>query len=332
MRVAAFWTWVLLGCFMGMGCAQAPLSMLPPQGPGAAGIADLWWVLFWATGIPAVAVILFTLFLFLRRRRPDPDRLVVGDDAFIIGGGILLPAAVIAILLTTSVRTGGEVAHPSREPALTIDVIGHQFWWEVRYPAHQITTANEIHVPAGEPVRLRLASADVIHSFWVPRLHGKIDTVPGKVNTFWIEADRPGAYRGQCAEFCGVQHALMGFWVVASPRASFEAWLADHRRPAAEPATEAARRGRAVFEDAGCSVCHVVQGHTDPTAGQTAGPDFTHLARRRTLGAARLPNDREALAGWIQDPHAFKPGVRMPATALAPGDLHDLLDYLEGLR
>jgi cytochrome c oxidase subunit 2 len=212
---------------------------------------------------------------------------------------------------------------------VTVEVIGHQFWWEIRYPDSGVVTANEITIPAGEPVRLLLRSADVIHSFWVPQLHGKMDLVPGRENTFWVTADTPGRYRGICAEFCGIQHAKMHKLVVALDRPDFDAWLQDQQAEAAEPATEQARRGREVFLQSSCVECHAVRGHTPPN---DVGPDLTHLASRFTLAAGILPNNRGALGGWLLDPQSQKRGARMPPTNLSGPDLQALLDYLEALR
>jgi cytochrome c oxidase subunit 2 len=203
------------------------------------------------------------------------------------------------------------------------------WWWEVRYPEQDIVTANEIHIPAGEPVRLELASADVIHSFWVPRLNGKRDLIPGMENVFWIQADEPGVYRGQCGEYCGAQHANMAFHVIALPRDEFNAWLAARTKLPPQPATAAAQRGAQIFRTAGCVQCHAIRG---TQASGNAGPDLTHLGSRGTIGAAMLPNTRGNLAAWIADPQAIKPGIKMPRTFLAADDLQALVTYLEGLK
>ena len=215
----------------------------------------------------------------------------------------------------------------------TVQVIGHQWWWEVNYqdenPSRSFTTANEIHIPVGVPVRVSLTSPDVIHSFWVPSLNGKTDLIPGRENTTTIEADRPGTYRGQCAEFCGVQHAHMALLVVAEPKEAFEAWRARQVQPAAEPAGDAEKRGRDVFLSGPCVMCHRIRG---TIAGGSLGPDLTHVAGRQTLAAATIPNTPGYLAAWIEDPQHVKPGNRMPITQIAPPDMHPLLAYLETLE
>ncbi|MFN7134994.1 MAG: cytochrome c oxidase subunit II, partial [Myxococcales bacterium] len=194
-----------------------PQGVLRNEGPAARVLSELLWRLFFTTVIPAALVILFVVWLALRKKAevqpPAPGR----DVRFIVVAGALFPGAVLLMLTVFTIQAGEGTRRPPREPALRVEVIGHQFWWEVRYPDHDVVTANEIHVPAGEPVQLEVTSADVIHSFWVPALHGKIDMIPGKTNVFWFQADRPGEYRGQCAEFCGQQHALMALLVVAEP-------------------------------------------------------------------------------------------------------------------
>jgi cytochrome c oxidase subunit 2 len=203
----------------------------------------------------------------------------------------------------------------------------------VRYEDPQasrsLTTANEIRIPVGRPVRLKLSSRDVIHSFWVPNLHGKKDLVPGHQTLTWFQADTPGVYRGQCAEFCGQQHAKMGMLVIAEPPERFAAWYERQLLPAAEPADSVAAAGQRLFLAKGCVLCHAVRG---TPAGSRLGPDLTHLASRLTIAAGTLPNTRGHLAGWVVDPQRLKPGVRMPPNQLAPAELHALLGYLESLR
>jgi cytochrome c oxidase subunit 2 len=211
--------------------------------------------------------------------------------------------------------------------------VGHQWWWQVVYRDAQadrmVITANELHVPVGKPVKLVLTSRDVIHSFWVPSLHGKTDLIPGKTNEITIQADAPGQYRGQCAEFCGYQHAKMGLVVVAEDEGSFRAWLEAQRRSAGEPASAEARRGREVFLRTSCVMCHTVRG---TIAGATTGPDLTHLASRLTIAAGALPRSRGNLQGWVANPQSVKPGVLMPATSLPSEDLQALVTWLEELE
>jgi cytochrome c oxidase subunit 2 len=214
----------------------------------------------------------------------------------------------------------------SPDGALRVDVIGHQWWWEFRYPDLGVVTANELHVPVGDeprPTFLALQSADVIHSFWVPPLAGKIDLIPNRVNHLWIEPHDPGVYLGQCAEFCGTQHALMRLRVVAEPQDAFERWVAGQRRASGSDPEVAA--GRDVFVSTACSSCHTIRG---TRADGSVGPDLTHLMSRATLGAGAAPNDPEHLRAWIADPAHFKPGAHMPALRLDESRQAALVDYL----
>jgi cytochrome c oxidase subunit II len=305
-------------------------SVLHPASPPAQRVADLWWFMFWLlTGVFLITMLLLLAAILRGRRRPD--RPVAGlGNGFIVISGIILPAIILLALLVVSVQTTINLRMP--ESDLTIEVIGHQWWWEVRYPDHDIITANEIHIPAGRPVRLRVWSNDVIHSFWVPNLHGKIDMLPEHPNHFWIQSDQPGEFRGQCAEFCGPQHALMAFIVVALPEEQFEKWLEHASRPAPPPHTPGQQRGLEIFfapPPVACYTCHAIKG---TEADATIGPDLTHIASRRTLGAGTIANNHGNLAGWIVNPQVIKPGNRMPRTHLEPDQLHDLLEYLGTLE
>lgn len=329
MRVSTLAGFTLM-LVLGTAAAGHPQSVLHPASPEARELALLWWVMFWVCTVVFVAVIWFSLRAIFCGPKSQPPG---GAKRFVYGGGIVLPTIVLIGFLIYSLRVSVMLAQP-REGE-TIHVIGHQFWWEVRYPDHGIVTANEIHLPAGELVRVVLDAADVIHSFWVPNLHGKLDMIPGITNELWIQADRPGVWRGQCAEFCGVQHALMAFEVVALERDAFDAWIAARQEVPLEPDPENEiganlARGRQVFIEHGCGSCHRVRGLEDAPAN--IGPDLTHIGSRRTLGAATIPNNRGGLAGWIANPQAIKPGNRMPPTYLEPPDLHALVDYLESLQ
>jgi cytochrome c oxidase subunit II len=317
----------LVGTSFIAGCALEPTqSALHPAGPAAAEIAWLWWFMFWA--FTAVFALVVMLLAWAIVKRPGPAHgPPLGRNGFIVGGGIVLPLVVLTPLFLLSLNASATL---NRKPeGLTIRVVGHMWWWEVRYPQQRFVTANEIHIPAGQPVRLEMTSADVIHSFWVPRLHGKRDLIPGLETVFWIQADEPGVYRGQCAEYCGTQHANMAFHVVALPQEEFEAWLAAPRQPRSIPESAVDRSGYGIFLKAGCSQCHAIEG--TPAIG-TAGPDLTHLGSRGTIGAGMLPNTRGNLAGWIANPQAIKPGAKMPRTYLGGDDLMALVSYLESLK
>ncbi|HUG38359.1 MAG TPA: cytochrome c oxidase subunit II, partial [Candidatus Limnocylindrales bacterium] len=212
------------------------------------------------------------------------------------------------------------------------DVRGQQWWWEFEYDGgtHAMRTANELHVPTGRRVVLRLRAHDVIHSLWVPALQGKLDVIPGKTNVTWLQADHPGVYRGQCAEYCGIQHAQMAFLVVAQPPEEFDAWLRAQRQPAVPPADDEARRGERLFVDRGCASCHTIRGSL--AFFGRFGPDLTHVASRRTLAAGVLDNSRDALARWVANPQGLKPGARMPHVPLAAADFQAILHYVSALR
>lgn len=331
MRPGRVWPIVLL--FALGGCAGAP-SAMDARGPAAASINLLWWVML-ALGTVVFVLVTALLLLALFRRRGADTPMGEGERRLsarlIGGGGVVLPLVVLVPLLGFTAYTGATLA-PTGAPPLVVEVIGHQFWWEVRYPEQGFTTANELVIPVGRPVELRLSTADVIHSFWVPQLNGKMDLIPGQSNTLTIQADEPGEYRGQCAEFCGRQHALMALVVVAEPPERFTAWASAQARPAAPIGDPLIRQGQQVFLGSACVYCHVVRGHTEDNATEAVGPDLTHLASRRTLAAATLPNTRGNLAGWLIDPQAIKPGNHMPGTDLDAASLQALLAYLESLE
>jgi cytochrome c oxidase subunit 2 len=248
-------------------------------------------------------------------------------------GTLTAITGLIVLALTGLSYAGQKRFYTPRPESLTIRLTGHQWWWEARYedarPSRVFTTANEIHIPAGERVTFQLASSDVIHSFWVPNLAGKMDLIPGVDNRLQLVADRPGTYRGQCAEFCGYQHAHMGLIVVAEPKETFDAWHEAQLRAASPPADEESRKGQSVFLSRPCVACHTIRG---TTAGGRIGPDLTHLGSRMHLASATLPLTRGALGAWIIDPQTIKPGVHMPMTQLQPEEIDPLLTYLTGLK
>jgi cytochrome c oxidase subunit II len=317
------------------GCS-GPQRMLDPKGPYAEQIAESWWIMFWLAAAVCVLVIVLLAYATLRSRKRARGAEVPEIDGMklVVGGGIVLPFVVITGLLLYSLPLGDYVRRPIGSPdqALTIDVVGHMFWWEIRYPELGIVTANEVWIPAGRPIRVRLASEDVIHSFWVPELQGKTDMIPGRVNELWLKADRPGAYRGQCAEYCGHAHALMAFWVTALEPDEFEAWAERRRTPQPEPGDPAIARGREIFFAAGCGECHATRGAPLPPGLGSPGPALHDLATRRTLAAGTLENNRGNLAAWILEPQRIKPHNRMPNTLLEGEALQSLLDYLMSLR
>lgn len=303
---------------------------LRPAGSAARTIDGLWWLLLVA-GLAVIAIVFVALLAALRRGGDDAVSADSSTDTsarWIVAGGVVLPTMVIAVVLGATLRSMNAVTADG-QPDLVIEVTGHQWWWEVRYPDHGVVTANEVHVPTGADVELRLRSADVVHSFWVPELAGKMDLLPERVNTLRIDADEPGRYDGVCAEFCGVQHANMRIAVVAHGPADFDDWVAEQARPARPPTGDDARRGADVFVDRGCASCHTVRG---TGARGDEGPDLTHVWSRQRLAAGAIATDIANVRDWIEDPHAIKEGVLMPAAQLSDQELDELVAYLEALR
>ena len=309
-------------------------SILHPAGEGAARIARLWWILFGVGMLVYVTVLALAAWGLLRSRRgetaPRDDR----AGLWLGVGGLLVPVTVLGgVLALTLGALAADAAADARAGDVRIKVVAKQWWWEIEYhdsvPARRLHTANELHVPVGRAVRLELEARDVIHSFWVPRLQAKRDMIPGRKHVFWLRADSAGVYRGQCAEFCGMQHAKMAFVVVAHPPAEYAAWYERELRPAPEPTDTLAREGRRVFLEKPCAMCHTVRG---TPAMARAGPDLTHLASRLTLAAGTLKMSRGDLGGWIANPQGIKPGSHMPNVELDARELRALIAYLASLR
>jgi len=306
------------------GCSGNSPSTLDPGGYGARRVAGLWWLLF---GIAAaVCVVITALVLLALRRRGADVRPRPGGTRVVVVAGVALPAVVLTAVYLVGLRDMRALQRPSGPAGVTVDVTGHLWWWQVGYPDRGLVTANEIHVPVGQVVHLRLRTADVNHSFWVPQLMPKTDLVAGRVNDTWIRAERPGTFRGQCAEFCGLQHAHMALAVVAEGSQAFEAWVAQQSGDAPVAATALQRRGKRVLESSSCAACHTVRG---TTAHGSVGPDLTHLATRSALGAGTVPNVPGHLAGWIANSQAVKPGNKMPPQPLSPDDLRAVVAYLD---
>ena len=311
-------------------------SALHPAGAQLALIVARLWDPMFATAIVIFALVAGALGWALLRRRAaseapdDPGR--ERGMRLTVSLATALTVAVLLVLLGLDISVSRATTAGPGKDALRIVVTGHQWWWEIQYGDSTsqggVTAANEIHVPVGRTVVLDLRSSDVIHTVWPISLSTKRDEIPGKKNSMWLRAARPGVYRGQCAEYCGQQHAKMAFLVIADAPGDFDRWLQAQRETAAPPADELAGRGQQVFLSS-CARCHTVAG--TPAAGR-AGPDLTHLAGRSTIAAGALSNTRGNLAGWILDPQSVKPGAYMPPLPLAPPDMHALVAYLETLR
>ena len=312
-----------------------------PAGVQARAIVELWWWLLPICTLVFVAVMV-ALALAMRRAprvaqdaTPDVSSLWQREPRVVrtVWVAIAVSIVLLLVLLAASVLTDRAIAQLPLADALHIELTGYQWWWEARYddadPSRIFTTANELHVPVGRPVIVSLAGADVIHSFWVPSLHGKKDLIPGRDATVSFRADRPGIYRGQCAEFCGYQHAHMVLYVVADAPDVYAQWAAQQREPAAAPVTPLQVRGRDLFVSRSCAMCHAIAG---TTAQARNAPDLTHVASRMTIGAGTLGNTPITRAAWILDPQQFKPGANMPAQSFAPEELAALNSYLGSLK
>lgn len=313
-------------------------SVLDAASPQARAVAHLWW---WMAGVGGVIwiLVIVAMLVAVRRRGATGDATsrqsnhALGRGAYrAVSAALVVTALVLVAFLSTDFIAGRALGqHP--DTALTIAVTGHQWWWEVEYESpdvsQRVVTANEIHVPVGQMIQIRLRAADVIHSFWAPSLNGKRDLIPGYTSTLWFKADTAGVFRGQCAEFCGLEHAKMAFYIVADPPERYAAWRSLVASPHGQPVDSGAIKGQRVFMSSGCPLCHAIAG-TD--AWGTVGPTLSHFKSRATIAAGTLVNTRANLTNWIANPAAIKPGVRMPAFPLKPVERDALVAYLETLK
>lgn len=311
-------------------------SALQPAGPVAQMQLDLFMLtVYIAIGIFALVVglLLFAIIRFRRRPGQPEPRQVEGNNTLEIVWTIV-PVILVAIIAVPTVRGLFFMDTPPEGESITINVTAHQWWWEFEYPEYGIVTANEMVIPTGKVINLNLTSSDVVHSFWVPNLAGKMDTNPGRWNNMWLQADVPGVYYGQCAEFCGVAHANMRFRVIAETPEAFDEWLARWEEVMVEPVahaemSELAARGAQAFMDRACFACHAIAG-TD--AKGVVGPNLTLFGTRTSLGAGMMDNTPENLAAWIRDPQAVKPGNQMPRLNVPEDDIQAIVAYLHSLR
>lgn len=315
------------------GCGGGDQSTLDPAGRGSDRIATLWWVMFVIAAVVFAVVVLLVMLALLRRRGEEPPARALRPGPVLVGvGGVLVPLVVLVAVFTLTLRTLPDTAPAATAAGGTDGVVveARRWFWNVSYADSSVHEANVIRIPVGRPVDVTVRSVDVIHSLWVPRLNRKVDAIPGRDNHVTFQADHAGTFRGQCAEFCGVQHGNMALQVVAMPAAAYRRWRAGRPADAAvSPAERRTRqRGLQVLLGSACVYCHRIDG-TNATGN--VGPDLTHLASRPTLAAGTIPNTPGYLAGWILDPQNIKPGTQMPATQLTGAELQALLAYLRSL-
>jgi len=318
------------------GCGKAselPQGFLDTKGPVAQAQSGLFVLTMWiAIGIGTVVTLLLLFIVWKFRARPgqkDIPEQVHGNSTLEIAW-TLIPVVILIIVGIPTVRIAFGYSAPPTPAALTVRAVGHQWWFEFEYPKEKFVTANELYIPAGQPILIQLESQDVIHSFWVPKLAGKMDMIPNRVNTFWIQADEPGYFYGQCAEFCGAAHAKMRFRVHALSQPDYDAWVLERQAGAKEPTTDLARHGKEVFMGNICISCHAIDG---TKAQGTVGPNLSNYGARSTLAAGVLENTEENLKAWIKAPHEIKPGVKMPGFAqLSDADLDAMVAYLQSLK
>ena len=318
-------------CFAEPGAFSSPTNIFAPASTPAKSIFALsLFVLTITAVIFLVVVSLLTYAVVKFRKKTDDDgrepAQVYGSNQVEIAWTVI-PVLIVVVLFMATARIVASVQRNVSDNAVQVTVVGHQFWWEYRYPGLNVVTANELHVPVGSPTALKLLSADTDHSFWVPRLAGKTDLIPNHPNNTWIEPQQAGLYLGQCAQYCGTQHAKMLLRVYVESRDDFERWIQEQRQPA--HSSDAISEGRHIFETTACVNCHAVAG--TPAEGRF-GPDLTHLMSRDTIGAGIAANNHENLRLWIHDPSAFKPGALMPAMGLNDRELNAVTAYLETLR
>lgn len=325
----------VLGCLSACG---GPESTLNPGGPAAGNLAQIGWLIYILFGVTATIMWVLLVWACIRKRgslEHHESWNEGGGQRWILIGGFAIPFVVLCGLFVFAIERMSEFPlHDGHHGTPEIQVIGHQWWWEVHYltggPSAHFTTANEIHIPVGQPVDIELETQDVIHSFWVPALHGKVELIPGQPNFIRVQADHPGSFQGQCGEFCGQQHAHMRLLVVAQSPDEYEAWWNQELKPAAEPQNEEALHGRDVFQQTACALCHTVRG---TLAQGKVAPDLTHLATRKYIAANTYKNNKANLEAWVTHAQSLKAGAEMPDLTEYKGtDLRALVAYLQELK
>jgi cytochrome c oxidase subunit 2 len=327
-RRVAFAAGTLVAGAVAAACDRRAPSVLDTHGSEAHRIAGVWWLMFsLATAVYVVVGVLILYGALRGRRQQRSHDFGRREDAFIWIGGVVVPTIILVVLGVFTVRTTSTLRRPSAQ-AVRVEVVGKDWWWQVRYPDIDFTTANELHLPAGRPVQIDLTSDNVIHSFWVPQLAAKLDTIPGQHNVLTFTPTKPGIYTGKCSQFCGLQHAHMDVSVIVQTPVDFDRWLARWAHPSAEPTSEAEARGQLVFTRSACAGCHTIKG-TEATG--TLGPDLTDIGERLKLGTF-IDNNKGNLGGWVANAQTLKPGNLMPPIALSPADLQAILAYLDSRK
>ncbi len=325
-----FLLFFLLGLIAALiaGCSSESPSSLYPASPNASSISGLFYFIFWIAVVVFVIVEALLLYSVVRFRRKSDDEMpdqIHGNTKLEIAW-TLAPAVVLAIVFVLTWQTLNALASVPKD-SLPVRIIGHQWWWEVEYPSLGVLTANEIHLPAMQAATFTVESKDVIHSFWVPELGGKIDVIPGKKNVTWFNPTQTGTFHGQCAEFCGAEHALMRFNVIVESQDQFNAWAAAQKEKAAP--SDALTKGLDTFTKLGCQACHTIDG---TTAQGKVGPNLTHLASRKSIAAGSFDMTTANLRAWITNPQGLKPGVAMPTLAMTPDQVDALMAMLQSLK
>ena len=324
-------------------CGNGDQSAINSAGIQSERLSTLWWIFLGLTATVYMIVMAVLIIAYFRVRRAGADAVpdVIPDErrekriGNIIKGAVAVTVVIMFALMVTSFRAGRAIDAMSQAPQpLHIKVTGQQWWWQIQYiddktPSNNVTAANEIHIPVGRPIRIDLESHDVIHSFWLPNLHGKKDLVPNYPTTIYFMADKPGIYWGQCAEYCGFEHAKMRFMVKAESEEEFNSWYASAQQPSAQPVTDLQKRGQQIFLTSVCTQCHTISG---TPAGGLVGPNLTHVASKAYIASGSLENTRDHLSSWITDPQAIKPGIRMPMNTYSQDDLNALVEYIESLK
>jgi cytochrome c oxidase subunit 2 len=312
------------------GCSnRSSPSILKAHGSESQKIVGVWWLMFAMAAAVYVIVAGFVIAGILRGRRTQSgSEGRIKDSVFIWWGGIIIPVVILAILAVATVDATAQLRKPAHNP-LQIVMIGKRWWWDVSYPTLGIRTANQFHVPVGQPLEIKLPSDNVIHDFWIPQLAGKQDNIPGQDNVIRFTVNKVGIYRGECAQFCGVEHARMDFELIADAPDVFGRWATRYQQAPSPPSTDATALGQLVFQREACAGCHTIKG---TTATGAVGPDLTDFGARRSIGAVTVQNNPGNLAGWIANSQSIKPGNLMPPIVLSPTDLQNVVAYLESLK